>query len=78
MGLDVVEVTTFALEIAGIVDGPTDSLDKLAGEMIRPEIGDRDPLPVDDSVPARVRGIGHYEYLRHLPFPLIVGCERAL
>jgi hypothetical protein len=78
MALDVVEVTTFALEIAGIVHGPTDPLHQLAGEMVRAEIGDRDPLPIDHGAPARVRGIGHYEYLRHVPFPLIVGCERAL
>jgi hypothetical protein len=77
MSLDVVEVTTFALEIAGIVHGPTDPLDKLAGEMVRPEIGDRDPLLVDDGAPARVRGIGHYEYLRHVPFPFFGGIERA-
>jgi hypothetical protein len=73
MGRDVVDATVVALELAGIVDGPTDALDELAGEVIRPEIGDRDPLSIDDGALTRFRGIGHYEYLRHVPFPLLGG-----
>jgi hypothetical protein len=78
MGRDVVDATIVALELAGIVDGPTDALDELAGEMIRPEIGDRDPLSIDDGALTRFRGIGHYEYLRHVPFPCLWDCERAV
>jgi hypothetical protein len=78
MGRNVVDATTFALELAGISDGPTDALHELAGEMIRPEIGDRDPLSIDDGALTRFRGIGHYEYLRHVPFPYLWDCERAV
>jgi hypothetical protein len=78
MGRDVVDVTILALELAGIVDGPTDPLDELAGKMIRPEIGYRDPLSIDDGALTRFRGIGHYEYLRHVPFPCLWDCERAV
>jgi hypothetical protein len=72
-GRNVLDTTIVALELAGIVNGPTDALDELVGEMIRPEIGDRDPLSVDDGARTRFRGIGHYEYLRHVPFPLLGG-----
>lgn len=77
MSLDVVEVATFPLEIACIADGPTDALDELAGEMLRPQIGNRDPLPIHNGARARVRGIGHYEYLRHVPFPLLGGMRTS-
>jgi hypothetical protein len=73
MGRNVSDVKILALELAGIVNGPTDALHELAGEMIRSEVGDRDPLSIDDGACTRVRGIGHYEYLRHVPFSLLDG-----
>jgi hypothetical protein len=37
---NVVDATIFALELAGVAHGPTDALNELAGEMVRPEIGE--------------------------------------
>jgi hypothetical protein len=73
MGRNALDATIFPLELAGIAHGPTDPLHELAGEMIRSEIVDRDPLSIDDGARTRFRRIGHYEYLRHVPFPLLGG-----
>jgi hypothetical protein len=58
------DATIVALQLAGVVDGPADVLHELAGEMIGAEIGDRDPLSVDDGARSRIRRIGHYEFSR--------------
>jgi uncharacterized repeat protein (TIGR01451 family) len=55
---------SLVLKLLGVDHGPADTLDQLAGEMIRLQVGADDPLSIDD----RVRGLGRvgdYEYLWH-------------
>jgi hypothetical protein len=52
-------------QLIGVVHGPADPLDELAGEVLRLEIARRDALLPDDCVRGLLRVLGDDEYLGH-------------